>query len=118
VRFSGMNSRRVIEATVRAAQDLLWQNAPPMHYVGDEAAVARLRELVRSSAVQAALLHSSDSFLTFVLRAVEVVVADQSQTDREMIGRLWDVLDEPHLNQALGIPQNSRISYGPYPRRR
>jgi len=43
VRFSGMNSRRVIEATVRAAQDLLWQNAPPMHYVGDEAAVARLR---------------------------------------------------------------------------
>jgi hypothetical protein len=118
VRFSGMNSRRVIEATVRAAQDLLWQNAPPMHYVGDDAAVARLRELVRSSAVQAALLHSSDSFLTFGLRAVEVVVADQSQTDREMIGRLWDVLDEPHLNQALGIPQNSRISYGPYPRRR
>jgi len=89
-----------------------------MHYLADEATVARLRELVRSSAVRAALLQSSDGFLTFVLRAVEVVVADQSQTDREMIARLWDVLDEPHLNKALGIPQNSRISYGPYPRRR
>ncbi len=109
VRFSAMNTRRVIEAAIRAAQDLLWQNAPPMHYVADDATVARLRDLVRSAAVQAALLQSSDTFLTFVLRAVEVVVADQSQTDREMIGRLWDVLDEPHLNQALGIPQNSRI---------
>jgi hypothetical protein len=64
------------------------------------------------------LLQSSDTFLTFVLRAVEIVVSDQSQDDREIIGRLWDVLDEPHLNQALGIQQNSRISFGPYPRRR
>jgi hypothetical protein len=53
-----------------------------------------------------------------VLRAVEVVVRDESQTDREIIGRLWDVLDEPHLNHTFGIPQNSRISFGPYPRRR
>src|SRR5215467_15475904 len=80
-----MNPGRVIEAAVRAAQDLLWQNAPPMHYVADDATVARLRELVRSSAAQAALLQGSDSFLTFVLRAVELVVADQSQTDRAMI---------------------------------
>ena len=89
-----------------------------MHYVTDDVTVARLRDLVRSPTVQAALLQSSDAFLTFVLRAVEVVVRDQSQSNREIIGRLWDVLDEPHLNQALGIPQNSRISFGPYPRRR
>lgn len=89
-----------------------------MHYVADDVTVARLRDLVRSSAVQTALLQSSDTFLTFVLRAVEVVVADHSQTHREIIARLWDMLDEPHLNQALGIPQNSRISFGPYPRRR
>jgi hypothetical protein len=73
---------------------------------------------VRSPAIQAALLQSSDAFLTFGLRAVELVVSDQSQDDREIIGRLWDVLDEPHLNQALRIQQNSRISFGPYPRRR
>src|SRR5262245_51057253 len=113
-----MNSHRVIEAAIRAAQDALWQNAPPMHYAADDATVARLRDLVRSPAIQAALLQGSDAFLTFVLRAIEVIVSDQSRTDREIITRLWDVLDEPHLNQALGIPQNSRISFGPYPRRR
>ena len=102
-----MTPNRVIEAAIRAAQDFLWQNAPPMHYVADEATVVRLRDLMRSPAVQAALLQGSDAFLTFVLRAVEVVVRDHSQTDREIIGRLWDVLDEPHLNHALGIPQNS-----------
>ena len=113
-----MTPNRVIEAAIRAAQDFLWRNAPPMHYVNDEATVTRLRDLMHSSAVQAALLQSSDAFLTFVLRAVELVVRDQSQTDREIIGRLWDVLDEPDLNRALGIPQNSRISFGPYSRRR
>jgi len=118
VRFSAMTPNRVIEAAIRAAQDFLWQNAPPMHYVDDEATVARLRDLMRSSGVQAALMQGSDAFLTFVLRAVEIVVRDQSQTDREIIARLWDVLDEPHLNHVLGIPQNSRISFGPYPRRR
>jgi hypothetical protein len=118
VRFSAMTPNRVIEAAIRAAQDSLLQNAPPMHYVDDEATVARLRDLMRSSGVQAALLQGSDAFLTFVLRAVEIVVRDQSQTDREIIARLWDVLDEPHLNHMLGIPQNSRISFGPYPRRR
>jgi len=118
VRFSAMTPNRVIEAAIRAAQDSLLQNAPPMHYVDDEATVARLRDLMRSSGVQAALLQSSYAFLTFVLRAVEIVVRDQSQTDREIIARLWDVLDEPHLNHLLGIPQNSRISFGPYPRRR
>ncbi|HEY8442170.1 MAG TPA: hypothetical protein VIK79_12070 [Xanthobacteraceae bacterium] len=113
-----MTPNRVIEAAIRAAQDFLWQNAPPMHYVDDEATVVRLRDLMRSTGVHAALLQSSDTFLAFVLRAVEIVVRDQSQTDREIISRLWDVLDEPHLNHALGIPQNSRISFGPYPRRR
>ncbi|TMJ84994.1 MAG: hypothetical protein E6G76_17635, partial [Alphaproteobacteria bacterium] len=58
VRFSAMSPNRVIEAAIRAAQDFLWQNAPPMHYVADEATVARLRDLMRSPAVQAALLQS------------------------------------------------------------
>ena len=33
-------------------------------------------------------------------------------------GRLWDVLDDPHLNQALGLPQNPRMTFRPYPKRR
>jgi hypothetical protein len=50
------------------------------------------------------------------LLAVERVLTDQSRTDREIISRLWDVLDD--LNQALGLRQNSRIKFGPHPKRR
>jgi hypothetical protein len=44
------------------------------------------------------------------LRAVEQVSSDQSRTNREIINRLWDVLDDPHLNQVLGLPQQSRMT--------
>jgi hypothetical protein len=107
-----------MESAIRAAQNLLWQNLPPTRNLPDSVAVARLRDLVRSPAVQSALLHSNDTFLAFVLRAVEFVLADQFRADRETIDHLWDVLDDPHLNQALGIRQNSRIILGPYPKRR
>src|SRR5215831_11611172 len=106
-----MKSDRVIESAIRAAQNLLWQNLPPTHNLSDAAAVARLRDLVRSPAVKTVLLHSNDTFLAFVLRAAESVLADRSRTDREIISRLWDLLDDPHLNQALGFPQNSRIAF-------
>src|SRR5262249_475081 len=71
-----------------------------------------------SVASRSALLHSSDTLLAFALRAVEHAVADQSQTDREIMTRLWDVLEDPHLNQALGMTQNSRFMLGPNSKRR
>jgi hypothetical protein len=52
----------------------------------------------------------SDTLLTFALRAVERVISDQSRTNRETINQLWDILDNPHLNKALGLPQNSRMT--------
>src|SRR5438552_15347339 len=107
-----MSPNRVIEAAIRGAQDFLWQNAPPMHYVADEATVARLRDLMRSPAVQAALLQSSDAFFTFVLRAIVVVVRDHSQTDREIIGRLRDVLYVAVLNHALVLLPYTCVSLG------
>ena len=66
----------------------------------------RFRELVRFQAIRSALDRSSDTLLTFALRAVERVVSDQSWTNRETINQLWDILDDPHLNKALGLPQN------------
>jgi hypothetical protein len=57
------------------------------------------------------LQRSSDTLLAFTLRAVELVIADQSRTDREMIRRLWDMLlNNPDLIQAMW-PQNS--PFGP-----
>jgi hypothetical protein len=41
------------------------------------------------------------------------VVADQSKTNRQVISRLWGVFDDPHLNQALGIPDNRGKTVGP-----
>src|SRR5262245_3348662 len=118
VRLSPMSSDRVIIDAIKMAQRLLWQNLAPTHNLPDATTVMRFRDLVRSPAIQAALEPSSDTFPAFTLRAVERVLADRSRTDREIISRLWDVLDDPHLNEALGLPQNSRIAFGPYTKRR
>jgi hypothetical protein len=112
--FSFMNSDRPFEAAIKTARNLLWQNLSATRLT-DAATVIRLRELVHSPSIRSALLHSSDTFLAFVLRGVEHVVVDQSQTDQEIITRLWDVLDDPHLNQALGNP---RFMLGSNPKRR
>ena len=105
-----MSSDRIIADGIKVAQDLLRQNLPPTHNLTDAAVVLRFRELVRSQAIRSALERSSDTVLAFALRAVEQVISDQSRTNRETINRLWDVLDDSHLNQALGLPQQSRLT--------
>jgi hypothetical protein len=55
----------------------------------------------RSQAIRSALDRSSETLLTFALREVERVFSDQSRTNRE-INQLWDILDDPHVNNALG----------------
>jgi hypothetical protein len=57
------------------------------------------------------LERSSDALTTFALRAVERVLSDRSLSHREIINRLWDVLDDAHLNKALKLPPNT---FGPY----
>ena len=105
-----MSSDRVIDDAIKVAQDLLRQNLPPTDNLTDAATVMRFRELVRSQATRSALERSSDTLLAFALRSVERVLSDRSRTNRETITQLWDILDDPHLNNALGLPQNSRIT--------
>jgi len=98
-----MNSDREIADVNKAAQRLLWHT----YDLPDAMKVVRLWKFVRSPTVQSALQRSSDTLLAFTLRAVELVIADQSRTDREIIRRLWDILlNNPHLIQAMW-PQNS-----------
>ena len=98
-----MNSDREIADVIKAAQRLLWHT----YDLPDAMKVVRLWKFVRSPTVQSALQRSSDTLLAFTLRAVELVIADQSRTDREIIRRLWDILlTNPHLIQAMW-PQNS-----------
>jgi hypothetical protein len=102
-----MNSDCEIAEAIKAAQRLLWHT----YDLPDAMKVALLRKLVLSPTVQSALRRSSDTLLASALRAVELVIADQSRTDREMIKRLWDILlNNPHLIQAMW-PQNS--PFGP-----
>ena len=103
-----MNSDREIADAIKAAQRLLWHT----YDLPDAMKVVGLRKFVLSPTVQSALRRrSSDTFLASTLRAVELVIADQSQTDRELIRRLWDILlNNPHLIQAAG-PQN--FPFGP-----
>ena len=102
-----MNSDREIVDAIKSAQRLLWHT----YDLPDAMKVVRFRKLVRSSNVQSALQRSSDTLVAFTLRAVELVIADQSRNDREMIRWLWDILlNDPHLIQAMW-PQNS--PFGP-----
>ena len=106
-----MSSDRVIIDAIKVAQDLLSQNLAQTRNLTDAATVMRFRELVRSQAIRLALERSSDTVFAFALRAVAQLISDQSRTNRETINRLWDVLDDPHLNKALGLPQNSRTTF-------
>ena len=99
----------VIKRTLREAQSILWANLPPASNLPDAQAVKSLRALVRTPQVHQALARGNDTALCFVLRAVNRILSDKDQPDRVTISRLWEVLDEPELNRALGIRQNSRI---------
>ena len=113
-----MSSDRIIADGLKVARDLLRQNLPSTHNLTDAAVVLRFRELVRSQAIRSALECSSDTVLAFALREVERVLCDQSRPHRETINQLWNILDDPHLNQALGLPGTSRTTFGPYSGRR
>src|SRR5215468_3949465 len=109
-----MSSDRIIVDALKVAQDFLCKNLSAGQNLSDAATVMRFRELVRSQAVRSALERSSDTLFAFTLRAVERVISDQSRTNRDMINRLWDVLDDPHLSEALGSPRNRRKMVGPH----
>jgi hypothetical protein len=110
---SPMSSDRIIVEAIKVARDLLCQNLPPRQHLGNAATMMRFQELVRSQAIRSALERSADTLFAFALRAVERVISDQTRTNREIINQLWEILDDPHLNQALGIPHSGRKTLGP-----
>ena len=96
-----MNSDCEIADAIKAAQRLLWHT----YDLPDAMKVARLRKLVRSSTVQSALQCSSDTLRAFTLRAVELVIADQSRTDREMIRALGHPLEQSAPDSSRGATE-------------
>jgi hypothetical protein len=108
-----MSSDRIIVDALKFVHSLVCQNPRP---TTDVATALRLRELVHLLSVRSALEHGSDSLPTFALRDVARVLTDQSQTHGETITRIRNVLNEPHLNEALGLHQNGWITFPPRPR--
>ena len=112
-----MSSDRVIIQALKLAHNLVCQNLPPAHRT-DAATVLRLREVAHSPSVRSALERGSDTLPAFALREVARVLSDYAQTYGETIVRIRNLVDEPHLNEALGFPQNRRTITGPHPTRR
>ena len=107
-----METEPILETAIREARGLLWANFPSVHNLTDAETVARLSDIISSSAVIWAL-RRSDTFFAFVLRAIRRVLADHSQTDRQVITSLWSIFDDPDLNGALDIPQKSPMAIVP-----
>jgi hypothetical protein len=99
-----MTSDRIIVDALKLAHSLLCQNP----YLRDTGTVLRLREVVHSPSVRSALERGSDSLPAFALREIARVLSDFSQTPGETIVPIQNVLDEPHLNEALSLSQNRR----------
>ena len=100
-----MQYDRLIERTLRDAQSILRANLPPAKNLPDDQAVQSLGAIVRSPQVREVLERGHETALCFVLRAVSRILSDDGQLDRMTINRLWDVLDEPEFNRALGSQQ-------------
>ena len=98
----------LIERTLRNAQGILRANLPPAKNLPDNQAVQSLRAIVCTPQVREVLERGNDTALCFVLRAVNRILSDDGQPDRMTINRLWDVLDEPEFNRALGAQQNMK----------
>ena len=102
-----MDSAIVLENTLRKAQDILWEALSPGTSRG--ATIVKLKELLWSPEISTALAASSDNYLAFAVRESRVALADASAWPDKIISTLWAILDDPPLNSALGIPQNSRM---------
>jgi hypothetical protein len=98
----------LIERTLREAQGILRANLPPAKNLPDDQAVQSLRAIVRTPHVRGVLERGNDTALCFALRAVNRILSDDDQPDRMKINRLWDVLDEPTFNRALGVRHNMK----------
>ena len=107
-----METEPILETAIRKARSLLWANWPSVHNMPDAETVARLSDIISSSAVMWAL-RRSDTFFAFVLCSVRRVLADHSLTDRQVITSLWSIFDDPDLNGALDIPQKSPMAIVP-----
>jgi hypothetical protein len=107
-RSTPMDAATSLDDTVRKAQDILWDALPPGAV--RRSAVRKLRDLLGSPEVGAALAISPDNYPAFALRESRLALEDTSAWPDKTLSALWTILDDPALNAALGIPQDRTLN--------
>jgi hypothetical protein len=105
-----MNYQQLIQFILRKSQETLWDNLSSTKQLLDGRTVNSIRALVSTPSAQSAIERGDDTVFAFALRAVDRVVSTQDQPAARIIGRLWDIWDDPDLNLALGVKQKARIN--------
>jgi hypothetical protein len=104
-----VNYQQLIQFILRKSQKALWDNLSSSKQLPDHRTVNTIRALVSSPSAQAAIERGDDTIFAFALRAVDRVVSKQEVPAAGIISRLWDILDDPDLNLALGVKRKDRI---------
>ena len=107
-----MDYEPVIKRALLDTQDLLWAGLAPTEKLPAGKTLEAFDAIVQSPDVQLALSHSEDSALLFYLRAINLVLTNKSARDEDTVGRLWPILDHPHLHDLLGVSRDSRMTIG------
>jgi hypothetical protein len=107
-----MNYQQLIRFLLRKAQETLWANLSTTRQLPNDRTVSTIRALVSTPSAQTAIERGDDTVFAFALRAVNRVVSEQDQPSAKIIGRLWDILDDADLNQALGVKRGSDVRIG------
>jgi hypothetical protein len=96
------------ERIVRDIRDLLLANITPTGNLSDDRTADRIRSIVGGPELRRALEQANDTALCFAVREIRRVLSDKPQS-RALLNRLWEIMDRPEINQALGIniKQNS-----------
>src|SRR5262245_45443319 len=94
------------ERIIRDIRDLLLANITPTRNLSDDRTAEGIRSIAGGPELGRVLEQSNDTALCFALREIRRVLSDKPQS-RALLNRLWDIMDRPEINQALGIKQNS-----------
>jgi hypothetical protein len=105
-----MNYQQLIHFVLRKSQDTLWDNLSSTKQLPDDRTINTIRAFVSTPSAQTAIERGDDTVFAFALRAVNRVVSRREQPAARIIGRLWDILDDPDLNLALGVKRKTRIN--------
>jgi hypothetical protein len=96
---------RVIARTLKEIENLLWVNLAGRHPISDGRTVECLRALINAPVVQQAIDRGSDTAACFSLRAVNRIV-QSGLGSRATFDRLWSLMDDPDIVQALSEERN------------